>query len=316
MNNILDHYDREDIKALSCCRLCPHKCGVNRLENRLGVCGADSGPGVSLICNHKGEEPVLSGKKGICNVFFSHCNCKCIFCQNHKISRSETQTQSNYKSFEEVADKIEQVLQTSENVVGFVSPSHRLVQVKAIIRELHRRGLSPKFVYNSGGYDNVEQIRALEGLIDVYLPDFKYYDDEFAFKMSGIKNYGDICLQAIKEMYRQKGSSLLTDTDEIAQSGLIIRHLVLPGHVLQSKKVLSAIAEEISTSVHISLMGQYYPPFTIEQDKELNRGISKEEYEQICTFFYSLGLHNGWLQELSSRESCVPDFDNNRFLNQ
>ena len=316
MSNIINYYTEEEIKALSSCELCPHRCKVDRLNNQRGYCNIDANINIALICNHKGEEPVLCGEKGICNVFFSHCNCQCIFCQNKSISNNSLPCKNQYSDVESVITKILEILQTSENIVGFVSPTPHIPMMNVIIRELHKREVYPRFVYNSSGYDNVEVLKKLENNINVYIPDFKYASENIARQFSKIKDYPTHCLNAIKEMYRQKGSTLITDEKELAESGLIIRHLILPNYVEESKKVLKTIAEEISMAVSISLMGQYFPPFKIEEYENLNRTLRKEEYEEVADYFYSLGLYKGWLQELSSVDSCVPDFENNRFLNQ
>ncbi|MBR1768955.1 MAG: 4Fe-4S cluster-binding domain-containing protein [Bacteroidales bacterium] len=311
--DITDFYTQEEKTMLSRCMLCPHECGVNRLEGEKGYCQSDAELNIALICNHKGEEPVLSGEKGICNVFFSHCNCQCLFCQNKDISDNRKKCKNNYKTLKEAADKIEEILQESENIVGFVSPTHQIPMMKSIIRELHRRNLHPKIVYNTSGYDKVEEIKGLEGIVDIYLPDFKYANKDLALRFSKIKNYPQVCLQAVKEMYRQTGSSILSDERERALRGLIIRHLILPGHAEESKEVLENIAFELSFSVSISLMGQYFPPFEIKDYPELNRTLTKEEYQEVAEHFHALGLHNGWLQDISSNAEYLPDFENMGF---
>ncbi|MCQ2326498.1 MAG: 4Fe-4S cluster-binding domain-containing protein [Bacteroidales bacterium] len=315
MTDILNYYTDKEKEILSDCTLCPRKCHKNRLNGEKGFCNLDVDLNIALICLHKGEEPVISGKKGICNIFFSHCNCQCVFCQNHKISNNCNEAKNLYSSVKEAVDKIIEILKESENIVGFVSPTHQVPAMNVIIRELHKRGVFPKFVYNSNGYDNVEILKELEGVIDVYVPDFKYVSEDIAQKFSKTKDYGEKTLLAIKEMYRQKGSTLITDNEEKIESGLIIRHLLLPHHLEESKKVLDTIAWDISTSVSLSIMSQYTPPFTMPY-AELNCKTSEEEYNELADFFYSTGFHNGWLQDLSSNDSCLPDFDNNRFLNQ
>lgn len=312
MNILNDYYTEEDIKSLSSCNLCPRKCHINRLNGEKGFCNLSNEIGIALICNHKGEEPILNKTKGICNVFFSHCNCQCIFCQNSKISQNNQQTKNLYPTIDSAIDKIIEVLQESENIVGFVSPTHQVILMKIIIRELHKRGYFPKIVYNSNGYDDVDVIKSLNSVVDVYIPDFKYAFDDISSNFSNAKNYPFFALKAIKEMYFQKGSSILTDKDDNIESGLIIRHLLLPEHLDNSKEVLNIIANEISTSVSISLMSQYNPPFSLPYN-ELNHKISEQEYEQLKDYFYHLGFHNGYFQELSSINCCTPDFDNNRF---
>ena len=314
MKNIIDYYTENERDILSSCTLCPRTCHKNRLQGEKGFCNLDAGLNIALICLHKGEEPVISGKKGICNVFFSHCNCQCIFCQNYKISNNFQEAKNQYPTVESAVDKIIEVLQDSENVVGFVSATHQIPAMKVLIRELHKRGKFPKIVYNSNGYDNVQHLKALEGIVDVYLPDFKYISNDIAQRFSMTKDYGDKALLAIKEMYRQKGSSILTDANENIESGLIIRHLLLPKHLEESKKVLDCIAWELSTSVTLSIMSQYKAPYKMPFE-ELNLSTQVEEYEELTEFFYSLGFHNGYLQDFSSQTTCVPDFENNRFLN-
>lgn len=308
MTDIFDYYTDEERLILSSCRLCPHECGTNRLNNELGFCKLNANINIALVCNHLGEEPVIVGQKGVCNVFFSHCNCQCIYCQNMAISDNKAMVINNFESVRTLIDKIESTLQQSENVIGFVSPTPHIPQMKVIIRELNKRNLYPKVVYNSSGYDRVEVLRKLEGIVDVFLPDFKYAYNESGWLFSGIKNYKDICLQAIKEMYRQKGSSILTDREEKIESALIIRHLILPQHVQESKQVLKIIAEELSTSVAISLMGQYHPCTHNIKHEELNRTLTMQEYKEVEEYFYSLGFYKGWLQDINSNDNYLPDF--------
>lgn len=310
--NLEDYYTDKEKDILSCCTMCPRNCKVNRMKGEKGFCNIANELGIALICNHKGEEPILNKQKGICNVFFSHCNCQCLFCQNYKISSNKEEVKSLYPTIDDVVDKIIEVLSESENIVGFVSPSHQIVVMNVIIRELHKRGYFPKIVYNSNGYDSVEMLKELESVIDVYVPDFKYAFEDISTKFSMAKNYKEIALNAIKEMYHQKGSSVLSDKDDNIESGLIIRHLLLPCHLDNSKEVLKTISEEISTSVSLSIMSQYNPPFAMPYN-ELNEKVSKEEYEELLSYFFSLGFHNGYFQDLSSKDCITPDFDNNRF---
>ena len=311
--DILKYLTEEEVRQLSVCELCPRKCRVNRIKGEKGFCNTGLSLAVALIINHKGEEPVLSKNKGITNVFFSHCNCRCIFCQNYKISDCKTQVKSLYPTMQEVIDKIEATLQTSENVLGFVSPTHQIPVMKAVIRQLHLRGIYPKIVYNCGGYENVQMLKQLEDIVDVYLPDMKYSDNELAKRFSSAPDYPDIAIAALKEMYRQKGSPVLTDKDGNIESGLIIRHLVLPSYADNSKNALDAIAWELSPNVTLSLMSQYNPPCEMKYP-ELNAKISQQEYDEVTDFAFGLGFHKIYLQELSSCDSVVPDFDNNTFI--
>ncbi|MBP3254639.1 MAG: hypothetical protein J6M30_09060 [Bacteroidales bacterium] len=312
-NELLNCLTSEEIRQLQCCTLCPHKCGVNRLKGEKGFCRLDLSLAIALVINHKGEEPVLSRSKGVTNVFFSHCNSQCLFCQNHRISCNTLDTKNLYPTVTEVTDKITEVLQTSENVLGFVSPTHQLPVMKALIREVNNRGLFPKIVYNCGGYEDVQTLEGLEGTVDVYLPDWKYADKELGRKYSSVRDYSQKAKAAIKEMYRQKGSSVLTDIDGNIESGLIIRHLILPGCTDNSKKVLDEIAWELSPNVTLSLMSQYNPPFQMPYSN-LNRKITEKEYNEVLDFALSLGFHKIYSQDLTSTDSVIPDFDNNTFI--
>ncbi len=311
--DILKYLTKDEISALECCTLCPRKCKINRINGEKGFCNTDVSLNIALIINHKGEEPILSKNKGICNVFFSHCNCQCVFCQNHKISSNKTAPKSLYNTMDEVIEKIKEVLQTSENILGFVSPTHQLPIMKAIIRALHKQNIYPKIVYNCGGYENVETLQELENTVDIYLPDWKYSIEELSKKYSLAPDYPNVAKKAIKEMYRQKGSSILTDKDNNIESGLIIRHLLLPDELENSKKVLDDIAWELSPNVTLSLMSQYNPPFALPYEK-LNRKITQKEYDDLLDFAFSLGFHKIFAQDLTSTDSVVPDFDNNTFI--
>lgn len=301
-------YTKEEITQLSECSLCPRNCKANRFSKKLGYCNSDAGFRISSICVHKGEEPVISGTKGICNVFFPHCNLQCVYCQNHDISRNNDQIFSEDLSFDEVIQRICATLEVTENIVGFVSPSHYIPQMMAIIRGLHQAGKHPVFVYNTNGYDKAETLRMLDGVIDVYLPDFKYMDPSLAFEYSGARNYPEIAAAALKEMYRQKGSTLIVNDNGLAESGIIVRHLVLPGAADQSVKVLEFLAEELSVKLHISLMSQYFPTDEVKNHSKLKRTITGEEYDKVVGAFHNLGFYRGWVQDLESHATFRPDF--------
>ena len=311
--SLLKYLTQEEISFLSHCVLCPRECGADRLNGKKGFCNLGLSLSVALIINHKGEEPILSKDKGVCNVFFSHCNCQCIFCQNYKISSTVTEPKNLYPTVDDTVNKIIEVLKTSENVLGFVSPTHQIPIMKLLIRKVNERGFFPKIVYNCGGYEKTEILKSLDEIIDVYLPDWKYCDNELSIKYSSAPDYPLIAKQAVKEMYRQKGSSVLTDKDGNIESGLIIRHLLLPGHLEESKKVLDEIAWELSPNVTLSLMSQYNPPFPLPY-KNLNKKVSFKEYEELLDFAVSLGFHKIYAQDLSSAENVMPDFDNNTFI--
>ena len=268
----------------------------------------DAGMNIASVCIHRGEEPVISGKEGICNIFFAGCNLRCLYCQNHEISQCGSVIRNSGLDLESVLNKIVRILSEGITAVGFVSPSHVVPQVKAIIKGLNSRGYKPITVYNTNGYDKLETIRSLSGLIDVYLPDYKYVTRAIAAEYSNAPDYPETALKAIKEMYYQKGSTLATDNDGRAENGLLIRHLVLPGHSEESKNVLRSIAEELSPGVHLSLMSQYQPTAQVLRHPILNRPLYKVEYEDVVKTMESLGFRNGWVQDMDSNLNYRPDF--------
>lgn len=290
------------------CCLCPRSCHANRESGPQGYCRSDNGFHISSICLHHGEEPVISGSRGICNIFFSRCNLQCVYCQNYQISTLGADVQESEYTLDDVVANIEFYLARGCTHVGFVSPSHVIVQVKTIIEALRNRGNNPIFVYNSNGYDLVDTLKSLQGLIDVYLPDLKYMDSRLAAEYSGAGNYAKIASLALKEMYRQKGSTLIFDDHGCAESGLIVRHLVLPGQVENSKAVLHFIAEELSPLVQISLMSQYYPTPAVRNHPQLGRQITASEYQQVLDEMEQLGMYRGWVQDFDSHASYRPDF--------
>ena len=241
-------------------------------------------------------------------MFFSHCNLSCIYCQNYQISSKHVEKSGNPTQLLEVIDSISRILDSGCKAVGFVSPTHFIPQVKIIIEELRLQGYNPIFVYNSNGYEKVKEIRLLENYINIYLPDYKYSDDNLARKLSKVPDYKQTALQAIKEMYRQKGSTLILNDDGYAENGLIIRHLVLPGHIENSLGVLRDIAD-ISTSLAVSLMAQYFPTPAMKHHATLNRTLTAEEYETVKNELEYLGFYKGWVQELESNENYRPDFE-------
>jgi putative pyruvate formate lyase activating enzyme len=303
-----DIYEADDRLILENCTLCPRECHVNRFDGGYGYCGTDAGLNIATICIHRGEEPVISGKDGICNIFFAGCNLKCIYCQNHEISRCISPAGNSDMDLESVLDRIVKILSEGITSVGFVSPSHVVPQVKAIIKRLNARGFKPITVYNTNGYDKRTTIRELEGLVDVYLPDYKYVTKDLASEYSGASDYPEVALKAIKEMYYQKGSTLASDALGRAENGLLIRHLVLPGHAEESKKVLYSIAEELSPGVHLSLMSQYHPTDNVKHHPVLNRSLYREEYESVIATMEKLGFRNGWVQDMDSNINYRPDF--------
>jgi putative pyruvate formate lyase activating enzyme len=303
-----DIYDIHDRSILENCTLCPRECRVNRIEGGTGYCGSDGGLNIASICIHRGEEPVISGEDGICNIFFTGCNLRCLYCQNHEISRSELVRGNPGIAIDIVLDQIVKILSEGISAIGFVSPSHVVPQVKTIIKGLNMRGYKPITVYNTNGYDKRETITSLSGLIDVYLPDYKYVTKEIASEYSDAYDYPEIALNAIKEMYYQKGSTLALSHNGSAENGLLIRHLVLPDHAEESKKVLVSISEELSPGIHLSLMSQYHPTEQVIDHPVLKRSLYKAEYESVVKAMENLGFRNGWVQDMESNVNYRPDF--------
>ncbi|HLN21279.1 MAG TPA: radical SAM protein [Bacteroidales bacterium] len=289
------------------CTLCPRNCNVNRTDGGSGYCGMDSGLNIASVCVHRGEEPVIGGDDGICNIFFAGCNLRCVYCQNHEISQPCSAVFS-LNDIDDVLAKVCSILDTGINSVGFVSPSHMIPQMKMIISGLHEKGYIPVIVYNTNSYDRVETIKSLDGIVDVYLPDFKYADADLSFRLSGASDYPEVAMKALKEMYYQMGSTLHTDINGKAVRGLLIRHLVLPGLAEESKKVLSAIASELSTGVNISLMSQYHPMHEAKMFPSLDRSLNKQEYDDVLNHMQELGFRNGWVQDPDSFRNYLPDF--------
>ncbi|HOY32742.1 MAG TPA: 4Fe-4S cluster-binding domain-containing protein [Bacteroidales bacterium] len=297
-------------KSLAKCLLCPRNCGVDRFAGSSGYCHSDYHYNISAVVAHHGEEPVISGKHGICNIFFSHCNLQCVYCQNFQISQNASAHQPAYRDVEKILADIQHHLNSGCRAIGFVSPSHQIPQMASIIRAFEHHQPRPVFVYNSNGYDKVETLRKLEGLIDIYLPDLKYMDAGLALTYSDAKDYPEVAQKGLKEMFRQKGAALhYLDTGQ-AESGIIIRHLVLPGHIQNSLDVLHFIAEELSPKIHVSLMSQYYPVYKATENDTINRSLSRKEYDTVVNEAEKLGLTRGWIQELSSHDHYRPDFRN------
>jgi len=300
---------QQPLLALHNCRICPRQCGVDRFAGPAGFCRTDAGYAIAAVTLHRGEEPVISGRSGICNVFFGHCNLRCLYCQNFQISRNESRGKGNDWSLQAVVGEVTAILDTGVGRLGFVSPSHMVPQMVAIIREVQRQGYRPVIVYNSNGYDRVATLQQLEALIDVYLPDCKYMDPVLAGKWSGAADYPAVAAAALREMYRQKGNILHLDDEGMVERGLIVRHLVLPGAVANSLAVLSFLAGELSNRITLSLMAQYRPIAAVVDREPLNRRLLPTEYAEVAAAMERLGFTEGWVQECISADYYNPDFD-------
>lgn len=273
---------------------------------KFGRCKATDKIKLAMASIHNFEEPCISGKNGSGTVFFLNCNLKCVFCQNYKISQEGL---GNEITIDELADVfIDEQNKNAENI-NLVTPTMYVYHIIEAIKIARSKGLRIPIVYNSNGYENVETIKKLNGYIDVYLPDLKYFDDDLAFKYSGIKNYFENATAAIKEMYNQVGSPVL-DENGMIKKGLIIRHLVLPSNIQNSKDVLKWINDNMDKNVFVSVMAQYFPTHKAKEFPEINRKLPMDEYKEIENYLYSLDLDNGYIQELGEHEEeYVPDFE-------
>jgi len=242
-------------------------------------------------------------------VFFTNCNLQCVYCQNWQISDNSLDHSAEFMELEEVLSQIISILDSGINIIGFVSPGHFIPQMKVVVNSLKHLGYTPTIVYNSNGYDDVNQLRGLEGLVDVYLPDFKYMHEDISHRYSGAKNYPDVAVVALKEMFRQMGSNLIIDNEGYAIRGMLIRHLVLPGHTVNSIRVMETIAAELSPDVHVALMSQYYPCHQAGEHKPLRQSVDPNEYNKLVNRMDELGFHRGFIQGIESSEHYRPDFD-------
>lgn len=284
------------------CDICPRKCSADRSKGT-GVCGVKEGFKVARASKHFWEEPPVSGTKGSGTVFFSGCNLKCVYCQNYEISHGAYGKEISDKRLAEIFDEL---VESGVHNINLVNPTHYAERLAKVLKEYK----SPiPVVYNSSGYESVETLRKLEGLIDIYLPDFKYIDSERSGKYSKAYDYPDVVIKALKEMKRQQNKDIF-DENGIMQKGVIIRHLILPKNTNQSIRIISEIKEIFGTDTYLSLMSQYTPCGKTEDFTELGRKITKREYEKVISFAYESGFNNIFLQELtSSDKEFIPPFD-------
>ena len=288
------------------CNICPRNCKVNRLDGEIGFCKCDDKIKLALVSIHKYEEPCISGKNGSGTIFFSNCNLRCIYCQNYEISQEGVGKEVSIQRLAEIF--IEQQNRNVNNI-NLVTPTMYVYQIIEAIKIARKNGLELPIIYNSNGYENIETIKALDGYIDVYLPDLKYFYDEIAIKYSNAPNYFDVATKAIQEMYRQVGKVEL-DKDGIIKKGVIIRHLILPNYIQNSKNILKWIKDDMPNSVFVSIMAQYFPTYKAKKDNLLNRKVSLKEYNEIQNYIYKIGLENGYIQDLEDcEEGYVPNFN-------
>lgn len=293
------------LEILENCTICPHNCGINRNEKQIGRCKAKDTVKIALYSTHNFEEPCISGTNGSGTIFFSNCNLNCIFCQNYEISQQGKGREISIQKLAKIF--IEQQEKTVENI-NLVTPTSYVPQIIEAIKIARRDGLKIPIVYNTNGYEKVETLKKLEGYIDIYLPDLKYSDDELGKRLSKVDNYFEIVTEAIKEMYRQTGKAILNEKG-IMQKGMIIRHLVLPNHILNSRRVLKWINDNMH-EVYVSVMAQYFPTYKAKAIDDINRKLTKEEYKEIENYLYRLDLENGYIQELGEHEEeYVPKWE-------
>jgi putative pyruvate formate lyase activating enzyme len=281
-------------QLLEACRVCSRECGVNRLRNdKIGFCRSGLNAVVASASAHHGEEPPLSGTRGSGTVFLANCNMKCVYCQNYPISQMGNGVE---KTPAELACQMLWLQEQGCHNLNLVTPTHFMPQILKAWGLARERGFALPLVYNTSGYESVEALRLLDGIVDIYLPDMRYSDDRLAMLYSIAPNYVEVNRAAVREMFRQVGN-LVLDEHDIAKRGLIIRHLVLPEGLSGTGGVMRFLAEEISKDVHISLMSQYFPAYKANGFKELSRRTTTDEYEEACRIMENCGLENGWVQE-------------------
>jgi len=276
------------------CRLCPRECKVKRFDGELGECGIGQAPVYSSASLHFGEEPPISGHRGSGTIFMTGCNLHCMFCQNYPISQLRN---GNVITVEVLAALMLDLQDQGAHNINFVTPTHQAAAIYEALIMAYSKGLKIPLVYNSGGYDSLEMLKLWDGIIDIYMPDAKYGQDEPALKMSNAKDYTKYNKPALKEMHRQVGV-LKLDDHGVAKRGLLIRHLVLPGGLTGSRDVFRFIASDVSKDTYISLMSQYFPAYKALGHELLSRRINRSEYREAVAALEEFGLNNGWIQPI------------------
>ncbi len=299
------------LKLLEKCEICPHKCKVNRTNNQVGRCKSKNTVKVAKASVHNFEEPCISKINGSGTVFFSNCNLNCVFCQNYEISQLGLGKEI---TIEELAAIFLKLQNKNVNNINLVTPTSYVPQIIEAIKIAKNKGLIIPIVYNTNSYENVEILKLLEGYIDIYLPDLKYAENNLGKQYSNINNYFEIATKAIKEMYRQVGN-IEFDENGIAKKGIIIRHLVMPNHVENSKKVLQWIKDNMPDDIFVSVMNQYFPTYKAKEFKDINRKLTNREMKKIEEFIYSLNFKNGYIQDTEKNEQqYVPNWNDVTFL--
>lgn len=288
------------------CNLCPRNCNVNRNNNEIGYCGASNQMVIAKAYLHMWEEPCISGSVGSGTIFFSYCNLRCIFCQNYDIS---TLHKGNIVSINRLKEICLELQEKGALNINLVTPTHYVPLIVEALKLAKKEGLTIPIIYNTSSYENISTIKLLEGIVDVYLPDLKYYNDEYGIKYSNCNNYFKYASIAIEEMYKQVGKCVF-DNNGIIKKGVIVRHLMLPDNIEDSKNIINYLYDKYKDNIYISIMNQYTPLRKLEYDN-LNRKVSKDEYDDLIDYAYDLGIRNAYIQEgETQKESFIPDFDN------
>ncbi|MDY3208649.1 MAG: radical SAM protein [Clostridium baratii] len=294
------------MNMLNNCNLCIRNCGVNRLKGETGTCNSTDKVKASKAYLHMWEEPPISLDTGSGTVFFSNCNFRCVFCQNHEISQ---ENKGAFISNLELSNIFLNLQAKGANNINLVTPTHYVPQIIEALKIAKSNGLTIPILYNTNGYDSLDTIKALDGYIDVYLPDFKYYDDKYAIKYSKAPGYRENVINILKEMYKQVGKNKFDEKGRMTK-GLIIRHLMLPGLLFDSKKVIDTIYSLFGDNVYISIMNQYTPMFNAFKYKELSKPLNPKLYDSLIDYVASIGVKNAFIQESGSNtDEFVPSFD-------
>lgn len=288
------------------CLLCPRKCGINRSTRQTGVCGVSSEIKVARAALHYWEEPCISGKRGSGAVFFSGCSLHCVFCQNREISDGK---EGKVISKERLSDIFIELADKGANNINLVTPGQYIPDIVWAVNDAKSRGMKLPIIYNTSGYENVTELKLLEGIVDVYLPDFKYMDSTLSARYSRAKDYPSVAKQALSEMVRQQPDVVIDDATGLIQKGVIVRQLLLPGHVNDAKTVLKYLYDTYHDHVYISMMSQF-TPIALEDYPEINRTVTKREYERLVNYALEIGITNAFIQEGDvAKDSFIPAFD-------
>ena len=294
------------MEILKNCCLCPRKCGINRYEQK-GYCGANNKLKIAHYSLHMWEEPVISGDTGSGTIFFSNCNMKCMYCQNKKISLDGYGKYTSLKRLEEIMLELQE---KKANNINLVTPTHYVPQISKVLKKIKNKTLNIPIVYNTSSYENIGTLMMMNKLVDIYLADLKYFDNELALKYSLCTNYFETATMALDEMYRQVGCIELSD-DGLLKKGLIVRVLILPGHIEDAKNIIKYLYKTFGDNIIISIMNQYTPVNKCKYDN-LNRKVTDEEYNEVIDYAAELGIFNAFVQEGDAAlESFIPNFNKN-----